>query len=212
MKKDIIFSSFFILRLNKFVISDNIKRFFSLNKALCFCLLTIISLGLITGIFCVIKSNNSITLQTMPFILLKNLLIEKRSFFVHFFLKLIVTTIIFIACFFLSFLKFGTYLTVAIFFYMGYLLGISVAIMYHCMKFFLLLSVIVVPCEIFLLFLMGVCSFRFLKFNRQVYKYGNCYIRGNEFKILMISLIVCSIIILLETILLAIIFKICFVI
>lgn len=200
------------MRLNKFIISDSIRRFFSLNKALCFFILTIISFGIVTGIFCVIKSNNSINIQTMPFFLLKNILTGNKSFIFYFFTKLLLIFFIFLICFFLSFLKVGPFLTISVIFYISYLLGISCAILYYCMRLSLLLSIVIVPYEILLLFLLGVCVFRFLKFNRQLSKYGNCYTRGKEFKILVFSFLICTIIILFETISLALLFKICVII
>lgn len=211
MKKRVFFF-IFILRFNRFIISDSLKRFFSLNKALIFCISLVLSLGLITGILCVIKSDSPIKLQTMPYFLLKKVLSKEKSFFFYFFIKSLITGLIFAACFIFSFLKIGPFLVCGTLFYMGYLLGISCAILFYCVKLSLLLIIVVVPCEILVLFLLSICSFRFLKFNKQLSKYGNCYIRGNEIKILMLCFIICIAIILIQTLLLILLFKICVII
>ena len=161
---------------------DNLKRFFSLNKSLLFSIFLIFLLGLITGIFCTIKTNVFINLSYIQNPPLKLLLLKRLSVFGFVFCEIIIYFLFLLGGFLLSFNKFSKIIFVAIFIFLSYILGIDLSVMVVCFGLLkgLIYGVICFIFGEFLLFLLMIFCFKMAIFNREKCIYGTSILKGRE--------------------------------
>ena len=167
---------------------DNIKRFFSLNKALIISIIIIIVLGFTTGIFCALKSDETLNLNFIQGFVLRNLLCKNYSTLGFILIKSFILLGFLFLVYFLSYLKFGYVLFIIGVLYFSFLMGIDICVIF---TFFGVLKGLLIGIlgfliwQILILSFVLIFGFRMACFNRQMHIYGNCQIRGNELKILL---------------------------
>lgn len=190
---------------------DVVKRFFSLNKALIFSIIVVITLGVTTGIFCALKSGETLTIDYIQGFVLRNFLDKKYSFFSYVFTRSIIAFIILFLIYFLSYLKLGYVIFLLGAFYYSYRIGINVCVIisiYSLLKGILVSILGYFIFEVCILALFMIFGFRMLCFNKQMSLYGNCLIKGCELRLTLFFFLLISILIVLQGIIISIIFKI----
>jgi len=113
---------------SKYLLIDNLKRFFKLNKKEVFFLLTIIILAFLTGLFCAIKTGKSFTMFNLQNFMLKNYLLNKTNFFIFLLQNYLFLILLIFLIYFLYFFKLKIYLNLLLISYLTFLLGVDVQI------------------------------------------------------------------------------------
>ena len=191
---------------SKYLFFDNIKRFFSLNKKTVIIIFSVILICLFTGCFCTIKSGNEFELGEIQNFLLRKFFCNRISIFGFLFLNILFLffTLFLIFCF--SFLRgFSTFIIISFLMYISFQTGVDACIIISCLgsiKGVIFAFLILLPFKIITLFLLFLFSTRLIFFNKQLSKYGNCYVRESEFKILLFFFIISSILLIIQIILL----------
>lgn len=154
----------------------------------------------ITGIFCVFKLDEEITFKMIPCFLFKCFVISSPSFFKYFIIKSLLFCLIFFILYLFTFARFGYFVVWLLIFNYSFLLGKFVGYLICLFSGCFLFAVIYLTVEFVLIFLATIILLRFLNFNKQLSIYGNCYIRGEELKIILFAFIIFAIIILTQSI------------
>ncbi len=197
--------------VNNSYFADNIKRFFSINYKLILSILFIIVIGLGIGIMCSVKSGEILDVNFIQGVFLKGFLVKKYSFFTYFLLKTLVLAGLLIVFYYLSFLKLG-YVFIFLFgVYYGYLIGINICVILSIFSLLKGILIGIVAYGIFEIVILGLIllyTFKMLCYNRQKSVYGASILYGNEPKIILFFAGSLGIIVLIEAIFIAVIFKI----
>lgn len=196
--------------MNKHYFFDRLKRFFSLNKGLCIFILILLLLGFMTGVLCLVKSNMNIDFNLIQNFILRNFLLKKYSILTFTLLSIIISGIVLFLFFLASFVKFGKIIGIICGLFFAYLIGIDCAILFCASTgiFHILLGIIYPVFSLAILFLMLVFFFQMNNYCRQMTLFGNCSIRGDEFKVFLFFLILITCISIILGIVMAILIKI----
>jgi hypothetical protein len=167
--------------------------------------------GVLTGVFVCAKTSTSTTILYVQNFPLRLVLIHKISSFTFIFLEVLLFFVTLLLVHFLSFFRFGRVLIVAMLVYFSYIFGVDVTVIF--ISFGALRGVIFSMVGVFIfeasaLFIIFVYSFKQICFNREYMKFGNCFIRDYEFKILLSNLLLLAIITILQGIAIFILTKI----
>ena len=144
---------------SKYLLIDNLKRFFRLNKKEIFFLLVIIIVAFLTGLFCAIKTGKSFTILNLQNFILKNYLLSKNNFFIFLLQNYLISILLIFLIYFLSFFKLTLYLNLFLLGYLTFLLGIDVQIIISSLgliKGIIISLVCYFPFKICNLFLNGI--------------------------------------------------------
>ncbi len=190
---------------SKYLFFDNIKRFFSLNKKTALIVSSIILICLFTGFFCAVKTGNEFELSQIQNFLLRKYLSNNISVFVFLFLNILFLFLTLFLIFCLSFLRgISAFLVISFLIYISFQTGLDVCIILSCLgliKGVIFTFLILLPFKFTTLFLLFLFSLRLIFFNKQLSKYGNCYVREHEFKILLFFFIIISILLIIQIVL-----------
>jgi len=188
---------------------DSLKRFFSLNKIFIIFILVIFVLGFVTGIFCFAKSNVDLSLSYVQNIPLRNLLLIKTSIIGFAFFEILITLAILIILYLLSFLKIANILYPIMLFYFAYIIGIDCAVIFAlCGLKGIFISIITFLAQGLSILILFLYAYKMHLHNKEQCMYGKSSIYGYELKISLFVLAIVAIIIVLESIMLWLLFKI----
>ena len=197
--------------INDGYFSDAIKRFFSLNKGLILLIVVVLTLGITTGIFCAVKSGETLTIDYIQGFVIRNFLDKRYSFLTYVFLRSIIFFVLLFLIYFLSYLRLGYVIFLVGAFYYGYRIGINVCVIisiYSLLKGVLVSILGYFILEVFIVSILLIYGFRMLCYNRQMSLYGNCIIKGYELKITLFFFLLIFFAVLLQAIIMSLIFKI----
>lgn len=188
-----------------FYLSNGVQRFFSLNKKFVLIVLSIMLVGVLTGIFACAKSSECITIYFLQNIPLRLFLLNKLSLFGFIFFQLLFYFLLLFLIFFLSFFKLGGFFIFCILSYLCYIFGIDLAVVFVSFSSFkgVFLSVFcILPFQTILIFLIFVYSVKLIRLNKGVGACGSGCVKAYEFKNMLSFFLVLSIIIILQALVL----------
>ncbi len=168
------------------VVLDNIKRFFYRNKMLVVATLTLVVLGLATGVLCTLKTNSTLDLGFLQDFCLKNYFLQKYSIFAFIFIKFVVILGLFVLMFLLSFIKIGNVLSLLLCFYLGFLTGIDGVVLvcfFGAIKGLLLALLVVALWQILLIVSLVFFAMQMSQRNRGMRCYGKSTMSGIEIRL-----------------------------
>lgn len=192
-------------------LKNNLKTFFEFNKQTIFLIIAEMIFGVLIGVFCILKLKN-FSISRIPNFLVKNYLIN-FNIGIYILTKVLLVFALFILLYVISFLKFGSVLTLGISFYLSCCLGASCCIIINHYNLLqgIVLSVVYFAFEFVLLFFTTLFFLRFCYFNKQLVCYGNCQIKSENLKILLFGVLAAIIIIILQSICLSVVVKLLFI-
>jgi len=196
---------------NRFTFSDNIKRFFSLNKGICIVICSLILLGFFTGFFVCLKMGQALKLSDLQSIILRNYFCKNIGFFGFLFFSLLCSLLLFFTLYILSYVKFLSFLIIGLIVFFTYRFGVdscTLIVNLGGVKGSLIVIIGCIPCKLLTYFFYYMFAFKMIYFNKQLSRYGNCCIKNNEIKILFSFYLVVSLLILIQIILLFVLGKI----
>ena len=182
------------------MLTDNIKKFFSLNKKEIFILVLFIIIYLFTGLFSAIKIGKEFTLYDLQNFLLKNFLLEKTSFLMFILLNIFLYFLLLIVICILSKFRITLFIVILFIGYLAFLLGIDSYIIISSIgiiKGFVICILFYVPCQIFILLINNLFCLRLF----EIYKYSKnikCIEKNNKIKLLTNFCIVAVLLIIVE--------------
>lgn len=196
--------------MNKYYISDRIKRFFSLNKGLAIAVCLILSLGFLTGVLCLLKTNQEIKVSLIQNFVLRNFLSKSYSIFAFVLVTFFLNAIFLFLLFLCSYLKFGKIVGILLGLYFAYIVGIDCCVIFKLNLSILgvLLGVTYLVFSICILFLLLTFFFKMNSFCHQTKVFGSCPIRGKELNIFLFFLLILSAVIIVMGIVMTIFIKI----